>query len=324
MPTIRRPHVFAAAAVLGGLFIACSSGSSRQCNVGADCASGACSADGTCVPVASATGDAGGKEGGAGSSEGGGPASEGGAQDSSLPDFDAGGCPHNNDGIISAAEVPLAAGLKATFRFAANETIDTAGMMNPDGTRTWDFTAKLGSDQDVILNTLSPMGTWWAADFTKATYATKLAQSQTILGVFEVGTDALSLLGAVSPTSDGVTETEVTYATPIPILKFPFMKGSTWTTTSNVSGTLNGVVSAYTEKYETSVDAAGTVKTPFATFPALRVGTVLTQTVGVVVTTTRTFAWVTECYGTIAKATSTSNETTAEFTQAAELIRITQ
>jgi hypothetical protein len=322
--TLRRQHVFAAAVALAGLFVACSSGSSRQCNVGADCASGACNADGTCVPVASATGDASAKEGGPVEGDGAAASGEAGPEDSAAPDFDAGGCLPNNDGTITAAEVPLTAGLKATFRVATNETIDTAGTMNPDGTRTWDFTGKLGSDQDVIVETLSPTGAWWAKDFKTATYSSKLSQSQTPLGVFNVGTSALSLQGVVSPTSDGVTETELTYATPIPILKFPFMKGSSWTTTSNVTGTLNGVASVYTEKYESSVDAAGTVKTPFASFQALRVGTVLTQTVGVVVTTTRTFAWVTECYGTIAKATSTSNETTAEFTQAAELMRITQ
>ncbi len=327
----------ATAAVLAYLCGACSSSSSRQCNVGADCASGACNADGTCVPPSSTDGgkDGAAAEGGAGSSDGG-----GGATDASF-DFDAGpGCKADKDGIITHDEVPLGPGLKATFIIATSETIDTAGTKNADGTYTWDFTGKLASDQSGFVQTLSPMGTYWAADFAKASYASKLSQESTLLGVFDYGATTLSLLGDVSPTkTGGSTDTELTYATPIPILQFPFMLGSSWTTASDATGTFQGntiVAAEYNEKYETTVDKAGTVKTPFATFQALRVATLLTQTVTVfavqTITITRTYAWVTECYGTIAKATSVSTKqmVTApapppvDFTQSAELMRISQ
>ena len=72
----------------------------------------------------------------------------------------------------------------------------------------------------------------------------------------------------------------LTYDTPIPILKFPFKKDDAWKTTSNAGGTYQGNMIAaayYTETYDTTVDKAGTVKTPFATFQALRVATLLTQ-----------------------------------------------
>jgi hypothetical protein len=324
MPMTQKPlyrSLFACGAVLlCWLGAACGTSGGRQCNVGADCASGACNADGTCVAVA------GGDAGGDGSSEGGGPVGDGspimGADGAST--FDAGGCPANHDGVLTHDEVPLAAGLKATFRVATSETIDTSGGKNADGTRTWDFTGKLASDQDVIVETLSVTGAWYAKDFATATYASKLSQSQATLGVFNYGTDSLGLIGVVSPTNGTAMDTELTYAPSVPILKFPFMKDSAWTTTAQVSGKLNGtaLLTSYTEKYESTVDATGTLKTPFASFPVLRVGTVLTQTFGVIVTVTRTFAWVTECYGTVAKATSTSNETLPEFTQAAELLRL--
>ena len=303
-------------AVIGASF-ACSSGSDRQCNVGADCASGACNADGTCVAVTSSGGDGGTTLGDGGTTSG---------NDGSTFPFDASSLACETDGgSLGHDNVPLAAGLTATFKVATNETVDTTGTDNGDGSKTWDFTVSFASDQDVIVQTLSPSGAWWAGDFTTATYASKLVQSQSTLGVFDYGANSLDLVGVVSPTSDGVTETELTYATPIPILAFPLHMSQTWSTTSNVSGKLNGVTSFYSETYDSKIDAYGTVKTPFGNFAALRVGTLLTQNAGAV-TKTRTYAWVTACFGTIAKATSTSMTNTGtpdeNFTQSAELMRL--
>jgi hypothetical protein len=83
-----------------------------------------------------------------------------------------------------------------------------------------------------------------------------------------------------------------------------------------------GFFANYTEKYESQIDAAGTLKTPLGTFDVLRVRVLLTRTVGLLVTKLRTFAFVTECYGTIATVTSTENESDVEFTRAAEIRRI--
>jgi hypothetical protein len=232
-------------------------------------------------------------------------------------------CASGDAGILTHDDVPLAAGLSATFRIATNETIDTAGTDNGDGTKSWDFSGALASDQNQIISTLSPTGTWWGSSFATATYGTTLSSTATTLGVFDYGANALTLIGVVSPTSDGVTETKLTYATPIPILNFPLHNGQTWSTTSTVTGTLDGVLSDYTEEYDSSVDAVGTVKTPYGTFAALRVNTLLTQAS---INKTRTYAWVTGCFGTIAKATSATTSTgTApgeNFTQAAELERL--
>ena len=300
-----------------GALLACSSGSDRQCTVGADCASGACNADGTCVAVASGSTDGGASLGDGGSTTG---------SDGSTFPIDASPLACATDGgALGHDNVPIAAGLTATFEVATNETVDTAGTDNGDGSKTWDFTVPYASDQSAIVQTLSPSGAWWAPDFTTATYASKLVQAQSTLGVFDYGANSLDLVGVVSPTSDGVTETELTYATPIPILAFPLHMAQTWSTTSNVSGKLNGVTALYSETYDSKVDAYGTVKTPYGNFAALRVGTLLTQNAGAV-TKTRTYAWVTACFGTIAKATSTSMTNTGtpgeNFTQTAELMRL--
>jgi len=314
MRTFSRALAFSGIAIGAFVWGACASDAARQCNAGADCASGACNADGTCVAIDSKNGDSGATN----PSDAQAPSDAHFFEDAAAP-----ACAAGDAGILTHDDVPLAAGLSATFRIATNETIDTAGTDNGDGTKSWDFSGALGSDNDQIISTLSPSGTWWTSSFATATYASTLSSTATTLGIFDYGANALSLVGVVSPTSDGVTETKLTYATPIPILNFPLHNGQTWTTTSTVSGTLDGVASFYSEEYDSSVDAIGTVKTPFATFAALRINTVLTQAS---VTKTRTYAWVTGCYGTIAKATSasTSNGTAPveNFSQAAELERL--
>ena len=88
----------------------------------------------------------------------------------------------------------------------------------------------------MIFTALTPSGTWWASSFAAATFAMQLEASQTLLGVFQVGDEALLLIGVVSPTSTAPL-TEITYATPIPTLQFPLTVGATWSATSNVTGT---------------------------------------------------------------------------------------
>jgi hypothetical protein len=106
------------------------------------------------------------------------------------------------------------------------------------------------------------------------------------------------------------------------VLGFPLKQAASWTSDADVSGTAAGYPSAYHETYDNQVDAAGTLKTPLGTFDVLRVRVLLTRTVGLVQTTTRTFAFVSECYGTVATITSDSNESAVELTHASEVRRI--
>ncbi len=294
------------------LVAACSSASKQDCTVGADCASGACDSSGRCVPVSHPDG------GGSDSGIVGDGAS---TSDVFVPPTDGGGCAPNHDGTIDRAEVPLQAGLRATYRIATNATVNTAGTMQMGGMRAWDFSAALPGDHDVIVETLAPAGTWYAPDFTGATYATKLSDGADLLGVFETSATALLLRGVVSP-SNSATATKLTYATPVPTLSFPFHVGSTWNATSNVSGSAQGVATFYSESYTNKVDAAGELTTPYGKFQVERVQVVLTRTVGGFATTTRTFVFISECFGPVANIVSQSNEATVEFTSAAEVRRL--
>ena len=117
--------------------------------------------------------------------------------------------------------------------------------------------------------------------------------------------------------------TELEYDPPVVVLSFPLEEGASWTTEATVSGLTSGVFGVFFEDYVSSVDARGDMITPFATFDAHRVRVDLTRTVGALVTTQVTFAFVAECFGTVATVRSQTNEDGAEFNDVSELQRLT-
>jgi hypothetical protein len=275
------------------------------CTVGADCASGVCDGDGTC---------------GAPSSGG-----TGGASATTSTGAGAGGaatCSPDHDGIITRAEVPLAPGLHANFLAAEDAGVNTAGTTGADGGVTWDLSVTFSGDHSEAVDTLALGPQWFGADFPGASYTAVLSDTSDLLGVFTLSETALTLVGVASPTA-GSTQTELHYSPAVTVLAFPMALNATWTTTSTVTGTAEGVDVIYSETYQSTVDAAGALKTPYATFDVLRVDTLLTRVVGALITTTRTFSFVTECFGNVATIVSNTDDTlTVDFTTAAEVSRL--
>jgi len=223
--------------------------------------------------------------------------------------------------VIERVEVPLAAGLNAKFLTSGAAAVSSAGTTQGDGSRVWDLSGALSGDHLVLVETQKLDGKWFAPKFPGATYAARLSESSELLGVFEVTDGALLLRGVASP-ADGLTRTELTYAPPVVVLKFPLSEGVTWTTSANVTGLAQGVMAAYTEKYESFVDAHGTLKAPFGDFPVLRTRVVLTRTVGVLTTVIRSYLFGAECFGTVASIVAKDNEPAAEISTAAEVRRL--
>jgi len=287
------------------------------CHVGADCASGVCNADGTCDPVTTSSSSSSSGAGGGGttssSSSSSGSSSSGGAV-----------CSPDADGAITRQEVPLQAGLHATFEVADDATFDTAGASNADGSRTWDLKVTFAGDHALLLETqaIDP-GAWYASAFPGATYAAKMSDKADLLGVFELTGIALLLRGVASPV-DGPTATELVYATPIVVLSFPLTEGKTWDTLSAVSGKAQGIPigGVYNEEYTSTVDAHGTLKTPFADFSVLRVHTKLLRFINGVWMTKHTHSFVAECFGNVGTVLSQDNEPSTEFTSASEVWRL--
>ena len=283
---------------------ACSSaGGATPCTVNSDCPSNFCKADGTCAP---ATADAD-------------PTIDG-----PKPDGSTGLCAPNHDGTIIQGELPLVAGKSATFRSTTTGAFATAGTAVGDGTHTWDLSTMLAGDADAALALQSPAGTWWAADFPTASYAVTLSSGSDLLGVFHVDATAVTLLGVVSPAA-GTTKSELTYTPPAQVLALPLTSSGAWTSSSAVAGYASGVYQAYwyDEKYTSHVDGLGTMKTPYGTFPVMRVATRLDRTyLGAAALTKRQYGWFAECFGGVATVVSKDNEAATEFTTEAEITRI--
>ena len=289
---------------------ACGGGGNATCVHDQDCASHFCKADGTCAPLQN-TPD--------------GSMPDGGSNVGSNGSGSNGVCTPNHDGMIEASELPLAAGRNANYLTAAGSGIswDTTGSAGSDNMRSWDLSAALAGDTEHSIMLTAPTGAWWASDFPAATYASILSESApTTLGVFHVDAAGVTLIGVVS-SSGGPTQTELTYDPPAKILAVPFMAGSSWTSTSTISGTLLGAPTAYSEEYDSTVDQVGTMKTPYGSFPVLRVATNLLRNS---VADTRTFAWVAECFGSVAQVSSQAfpaSVPSGEFSNPAEVWRIT-
>ena len=341
---VRRAVLPCFAAVVGVLtaIAACSdSNGERNCRVNADCASNLCGSDGTCLDVIDAgtpapigTGIPTDDDDDLGTPDSGRPADDGGG-------YKAPGCVGNKDGIITREEVPLQAGLHAIFRFASDVEIKTEGVKQDDGTRKWDLSVSFPEkDTNVLIETKDPASQWWSSEYPSATYYTPLGKSPDILAIFENAQGSLVLRGAVSTASSGPTKTDLHNQDTVRTLDFGeggLFVGKRWsdkTTVSGVSPTVSadggfvpsGPIS-YNDKYDNSVDAKGELTTPLGVFPVLRVRIDLTRTVpfngqDYPVFTTRTYAFVTECYGNVASIVSGFNETQEEFTKAAEIRRI--
>jgi hypothetical protein len=324
--------------------VACSSMPPVDCRVGADCASGVCLRDGTCGPVTVVDSGQPQDDGGTSVTDAGSPDA---GTDAGLNDAgtDAGlmGCQLENDGRIDRDEVFFQPGLRATFKISGQTTFDTAGTAQADGGRRWDFAQNLTGDASRLVETKALSGEWYESKYPDAGYVAELGQGSTLLGVFASTNDALYLQGVVSPMNDS-SATEVHYAPWVKVLQFPLTPNAQWSTTTDVSGKYEGktIGSAMTvglvfglpyqqETYTSTVDRVGNANTPYFDFETLRVRTVMVRSTRLYsfntwtpFLTLRTFTWNAECFGTVATVVSTDDETSTEFTDAAEVRRLSR
>lgn len=330
-PRLRLALTLAPFAALAALAACSSSAAARTCTVNADCASGQCRADGTCAPFES------GSDGGASGDDGGGSpdAASGDAGDGgSIPLLDSGLCTPNADGIITADEVPLRAGLKGTFRVTTSGAqISTAGTVAEGGaSHVWDFSGNLTGDHTVIVETIPLAGQWFESDFSGAGYASRLSDKADYLGVFAVTPGALELRGVVSPSS-GSSQTKIKYDPVVPSLSFPLQKGKKWSVKTTASGDIPATFNAsYIEEYAFEVDGEGEIKTStsLGAFKVMRVAVKLTKTPAPLVNPflvyyTRQYVYVAECFGAVAKVVSKIDQATEppdDFTDTSEIQRL--
>ncbi len=229
-------------------------------------------------------------------------------------------CQPNFDGRIDRSEVTLRSGLSAKFMVGLDATVDLEGT-EANGARAWDLAGDLEGDSLELIELRDPNDFWFGATFPTATYVAKLSAREDLLGVFQATDDALLLLGVASP-DEGFFETELEYDPPVEVLKFPLSADSQWSGEHEVSGLAQGTPVFYTEDYSSEVWAEGSLEIPFGSFEVQSVRVELTRTIGLLETSIRTYAFVSECFGTVATVTSQDDEPEIFFTEAAEARRL--
>ena len=257
--------------LLLGLFCVGSCDSTTSCRVDSECTPGNVCANGVCTSNGEAPDQSGFSPVDFASFD---VAPPPGPPDGFSPDALTSGCPFNNDGIIQRAEIPAMAGLGGFFWTNQPNTTESVSLDAVQG--VWDYSATPSADTKVFDGLESPAGAYWESTFPDASYVQLLDQANDLLGVYKIDDSHLYLLGVVSRTSS-YPATSLKYGTPIEVLRFPLTVGETWTATSSVSGTAQGIAVTATETWKNTIDASGTVKTPAATFQTLRLRVDYTQ-----------------------------------------------
>ena len=112
---------------------------------------------------------------------------------------------------------------------------------------------------------------------------------------------------------------------PVAVLRFPLMEGAHWTQSVTGRGYVDFTPLVNVTQYQFQVDAHGEVRTPAGHFSVLRLRIDLDQMVPLTVfrRTQRTYTFVAECWGVVARVASVDNEPLVDFTRAAEYRRLT-
>ncbi|MFO0556828.1 MAG: hypothetical protein U0269_02295 [Polyangiales bacterium] len=247
------------------------------------------------------------------------------AQDSAVAPRDGGpSCVPNNDGVIERSELPYVVGTQALFVVNDDNTtveaINTAPTMGAMGLE-WDFSAAKPGDRRVLDDVQNPMGRWWQPFYPTANFALAVDRAGSNWALYRSTDTALQILATVSRDTG---RTNVAFTPAVDAIRFPLREGSTWTVTSAGNGAFNGIATSTVNTYRFTVDRRGTVLTPATRFSALRLRMDLDQTVtGTVIRRTqRTYLFLSECWGLVARIASVDNETAEEFTRASEYRRL--
>lgn len=271
------------------------------CRLHTDCESGICGDDGFCVE---------------GTAE---PSSENDTSEDTgevdTGDTDENLCVPNHDGVIERDEFPLEVGISVNFLLGIDTPVDLSG-------NSWDFSGIMNQDSTVVVTPAPPSDFWFGENAPDSTYVTVLSYSSETYGVFTLTDNALFLDGIAS-FEDGLFATQLGFDPPVPMLQFPLQEGDSWEVETTVSGLLNGSWTSYSETYTSEIDKAGTLTTPMGEFPVLRLNTGVDRWIGILNTKNRSMGFVAECYGTVATVSSELDETASEFTQAAQILRMT-
>jgi len=228
-------------------------------------------------------------------------------------------CVPNRDGEITVDELPIALGATVAY-YARSGDIPIPTFAGLD----WKIDEEIKNEPVVEVGPVALKDQWYAGSFSSGQFVVDAGSG--LDGIYHQDDQALWLDGTASQDENpGAGKTLIHYAEPLPVLRFPIDDGDTYSTTAALTdSTVAGLPFVGTDQLDVEVTGDGRLAVPYVNFsPVMRVRTLATRTpsTGTPVVTKRTTIFMFECFGEIARAESTTNETSAEFTKAAYLRR---
>jgi hypothetical protein len=239
-------------------------------------------------------------------------------------------CVPNLDGVIQSSELQPSLGVPAFYRVnAANttRTVDVAGEVNDAGQLVWDWGASYANDQVATIEATPLQGKWYASSFPSGQFVTPFDAADTLEAVYSQDDNGAYLYGLASKVQNPPEgETLWVYETPVTLYKFPLTPGTSWTTSGTITnGLVQNLPYAATDTYQGTDDATGQLILPDFTFTqAHRLRFVVTTvfSAGGNPQVNRQVSFLSECAGEVGRASSQMNETSDNFTTAAEQRRL--
>jgi len=237
-------------------------------------------------------------------------------------------CVPNLDGVIESNELAAVLGVPVKYLVSPSGTsrpVNVAGATDTKGQLVWDFGTDYADDQVASIQASALQGKWYAGSFPNGQFATPFDAADTLEAVYSQDANGLYLQGLASTVQNPPEgETLLVYESPVTLYVFPLKAGTTWTTTGVVrNGMVRGLNYAGQDTYQGTDAATGQLLLPDFTFTqAHRLEFVVTTVPAAgenVVTRQDSFLF--ECFGEVARATSQPNETSDDFTTAAEVRR---
>jgi hypothetical protein len=236
-------------------------------------------------------------------------------------------CLPNLDGIIDAAELPLALDLGVEYLVSPSGTsIDLVGAVDGQGRRVWDYSAEAPTDQRLVARAARLGPQWYASALAGGQFVVPALGASELDGVYTLDDDALWLHGLASAEENPQTgQTLLVYDEPVALLRFPMAPGDAFVSTGTVTdGRLDGLPYNGTDTYEVEDDALGRAELPFVAFAQVhrvRTHVTIAPAAGGVTASRHQTSFFFECFGEVTRATSRADEPSADFTIAAEVRR---
>jgi len=234
-------------------------------------------------------------------------------------DASLGACVPNRDGVITAAELPIALGATLPFYAGSNRSVVLTAQNG-----IYDLSMQSQSDTVVQVGPVALTTQWYAASFPMGQFVVDAGSG--LDGIYHQDETALWLDGTASHDEmPAAGKTLVQYTAPIALLRFPLQDGESYSATATFSNTtVDGLPLQGTDTVDVDVTLGQRLDVPYVQFsPILRVRTNVTRTpsTGSPIVNKRTTLFMFECFGEVARAESNPDEPNADFTTAAYLRR---